>query len=141
MTLIPRSSLFDIDRFFDHRWSPFQTEEGNASALVPRVDVSEGDKGYQISAELPGVKKDDVTVTLHNGVLSIKAESHQEDKDEKNGKVIRQERRYGRFVRSFDLGPQVQDSDITASFENGILKLAIPKVEPSTPKAKRIEIK
>ena len=139
MSLIPRNSLFDLDHFFENAWTPFQNTN-RAGNYAPRVDVKEKENAYEISAELPGVDKKDVNVTLHNGVLTIEAESHQEDKEEKDGKIIRQERRYGRFVRSFDLGPQVQDSDITARFDNGVLTLSAPKGSKETPAARRIDI-
>lgn len=140
MSLIPRNSLFDFDRFFDNPWLPSISDDSGVTAFSPRVDVREGEKEYEITAELPGVKKDDISVTLDNGVLSIKAETRQENKEEKEGRLIRQERRYGKFVRSFDLGPQVHEGDIKASFEDGILRLVAPKTEPSGSEAKRIEI-
>ncbi len=143
MSLIPRSSLFDLDRFFDDSWSSFQAPVARnqaASALAPRVDVRDTEGAYEISAELPGVKKEDVHVHLNDGVLTIEAESRQEDTEEKNGRIIRQERRYGKFVRSFDLGKQVHEGDITASFDNGVLKLTAPKVTHETPTPRRIEI-
>lgn len=140
MSLIPRNSLFDLDRFFENSWPSYPQAGNGQTTFAPRVDVKEKDNAYVISAELPGVNKDDVEVTLHNGVLSIKAETRQEDKEEKDGQVIRQERRYGKFVRSFDLGPQVKDDSINARFENGILTLTAPKSEPEAPQARRIEI-
>lgn len=141
MSLIPRSSFFDVDRFFDNPWlglSGGDTTRETAFSL--RVDVRESDNGYEITAELPGVNKEDVNVTLNNGILSIQAETRQEDTEEKNGRVIRQERRYGKFVRSFDLGNQVQDSDIKANFSNGVLKLNVPKASSQETTTKRIEI-
>lgn len=140
MSLVPRHSLFDLDHFFDNMWSPYRQGESRLGTFSPRVDVTEKDNAYQISAELPGVDKKDVHVTLDNGVLTIEAESNQEDKEEKDGKLIRQERRYGKFVRSFDLGPQVQDSDITANYDNGVLTLTAPKVDKEAPQSRRIEV-
>lgn len=140
MSLIPRHSLFDLDNFFDNNWPSLPREGNRQGTFAPRVDVRDKADAYEISAELPGVNKEDVEITLQNGVLTIQAESRQEDKEEKNGQVIRQERRYGKFVRSFDLGPQVKDDDINARFENGVLTLTAPKSEPKVPEAKRIEI-
>lgn len=140
MNLIPRNPLFDIDRFFDNSWLPLQAEGNKLGTFAPKVDVKEQDNAYHISAELPGVNKDDVHVTLENGVLTLEAETRQENKEEKEGKIIRQERRYGRFVRSFDLGPQVQESDINAHFENGVLTLIAPKVSKEASTAKKIDI-
>lgn len=144
MNLIPRSSMFDLDNFFENPWtglSAFENTLGNkGTAFSPRVDVREKDNGYEISAELPGVNKDDVNVTLNNGILSIQAETRHEDKEEKGGRVIRQERRYGKFVRSFDLGNQVKDNDIKAHFADGVLRLEVPKTATEEEKPKRIEI-
>lgn len=138
MSLIPRGSLFDVDRLFGDAWAPFA--HGPSTQLAPRVDIIDKEDAYEISVELPGIDKKDVNITLHNGVLSIEAETKQEHKEEDGGKVIRQERRYGKLVRSFDLGPQVQDSDITANFENGLLKVVAPKTGQTTPAARRIEV-
>lgn len=140
MNLIPRSSLFDIDRFFDNAWLPMQQDGGKLDAFSPKVDIRDKGDAYLISAELPGVNKEDVQVSLENGVLTIEAETRQEDKEEKEGRIVRQERRYGKFMRSFDLGSQVKDSDINAHFENGVLSLTAPKVSKEESKAKRIEI-
>ncbi|HBD11948.1 MAG TPA: Hsp20/alpha crystallin family protein [Porticoccaceae bacterium] len=141
MTLIPRGNFFDIDRVFDHLWPPTsrgETVEGGFFA--PRVDIKELQQHYEITAELPGVKKDDVHISLEDGVLSITAEIEREDKEEKEGRVIRQERRYGKYLRSFTLGSNVSDKDITASFADGVLKLNVPKTSEEEPKKKRIEI-
>jgi len=108
--------------------------------FAPRVDIKELQQHYEITAELPGVKKDDVHISLEDGVLSITAEIEREDKEEKEGRVIRQERRYGKYLRSFTLGSNVSDKDITASFADGVLKLNVPKTSEEEPKKKRIEI-
>lgn len=140
MSLIPRHSLFDLDHFFDNAWAGYRRSEDHLGTFSPKVDVQEHDKSYAISVELPGIDKKDVHVTLDNGVLTIEAESKQEHKEEKEGKVIRQERRYGKYVRSFDVGPQVQESDITANYNNGVLTLTAPKVDKETPQTRRIEV-
>jgi HSP20 family protein len=132
MSLVPRHSLFDFDHFFDHLFSPNTREEKkdkeqDGPFFAPRIDLSEKDGHYLISAELPGVNKEDIHITLENGILSIEAESRDEKTEEKDGKVIFQERRYGKFVRSFNLGLSIQESDIEANFNNGILKLSAPK--------------
>lgn len=138
MSLIPRNSLFDLDNLFSG-WSPW--ENNKIGAFAPRVDVKEKGNAYEISVELPGVDKKDVHVSLQNGVLSIEAETKQEHKEEKDGKIIRQERRYGKFFRSFDLGTQVHEKDITANYSNGVLTLVAPKTSQEVSSARRIEIK
>ncbi len=142
MSLIPRSRFFDMDRFFDDFWSPSTTEaDSPESFFSPRVDIVDRDDHYEITAEMPGIKKEDIHITLENGVLRLEAETTQETKEEKEGKVIRQERRYGKYVRSFDLGSDVHEEDIDASFENGVLKLSAPKKTKAAPEQRRIEIK
>ncbi|MEQ8231518.1 MAG: Hsp20/alpha crystallin family protein [Gammaproteobacteria bacterium] len=139
MNLVPRRSLFDFDDLFD-LWGPLRTADATAGAFSPRVDVKELDDHYEITAELPGVKKEDLDVSLHDGVLTISAETRQEDVKKDNGKVIRQERRYGKYVRSFNLGGDVAEGDIAAAFKDGILTLTAPKRAPQAPQAKRIKV-
>ncbi|MAT50093.1 MAG: heat-shock protein Hsp20 [Porticoccaceae bacterium] len=142
MSLIPRGSFFDVDKFFDDFWSPATQRGSNVGAFfTPRVDIKEHDGHYEISAELPGVKKEDLHITLEEGILTIEAESRQESKEEKEGRVIRQERRYGKFTRSFNLGGNVSEEDISANFDNGILTITAPKVPEVTPQQRRIEVK
>ena len=140
MHLVPRRSIFDLDDIFDS-WAPLRAQEWAKGVFAPRIDIKDKPDSYQITAELPGVKKEDLHVTLRNGMLTIEAETHQEDKEEKDGKIIRQERRYGKFMRSFDVGEDLRDSDIVASFADGVLKLTAPKVQAKVAEARRIEVK
>ncbi|KJS08647.1 MAG: heat-shock protein Hsp20 [Gammaproteobacteria bacterium BRH_c0] len=141
MTLIPRGSFFDVDRFFDDIWSPARKANSNVGAFfTPRVDIKEHDGHYEITAELPGVKKEDLNITLEEGILTIDAETRHESKEESEGKVIRQERRYGKYSRSFNLGGNVHESDISAAFDNGILTITAPKVPEMVPQQRRIEV-
>ena len=96
---------------------------------------------FEITAELPGVNKDDIHLTLHDGVLTLQAEAHQDDKEEKDGKIIRQERRYGKMMRSFNLGSEVHEEDISAEFADGVLKLKAPKRAEAAPTTRRIDIR
>lgn len=139
MSLIPRQSLLDMDNFFDGFFAP--RTAASSSFFAPKIDLHEKAESYEISAELPGVKKEDIHLTLNQGILSIEAEVHQDNKEEKDGKVIRQERRYGKYARSFDLGANVQESDIHASFDNGVLKVSAPKKPTTERSSQRIAIK
>ncbi len=139
MSLIPRSNLFDIDRFFGDSW-PQQYESRGGSFFAPRVDIKEANNHYEITAELPGVAKEDIHVHVKDGVLTLEAETSKEDKEEKDGKVIRQERRYGKYMRSFNLGTDIQEEDIKASFKDGVLKLEAPKQVPKQPERRRISV-
>jgi len=97
---------------------------------VMRTDVKESEEGYELLMELPGYKKEDVQAELKDGNLLIRAVSNteNEEKDE-NGKFIRRERFYGSCSRSFYVGDAVEQEDIKARFEDGILKLFVPKKE------------
>jgi len=142
MTLIPRSNFFDVDKFFDDFYAPMSKQGSNlGSFFAPRVDIKDKSDHYEISAELPGVKKEDLHIHLEDGVLTIEAETRQEDKEEKEGKTIRQERRYGKYSRSFSLGPGIQESDIDAGFENGVLTIKAPKAREEVQQKRRIEVK
>ena len=140
MSLIPRSTLFDLDRFFGDSW-PAATDSEMGTFFAPRVDIKEMDGHYEITAELPGVAKEDISVHVKDGILTLEAETTQEDKEEREGKIIRQERLYGKFLRSFNLGQDVQESDIKASFKDGVLTLEAPKAIEPEPERRRIEVK
>ena len=111
-----------------------------AGDWAPRVDIGETDKEFSIKAEIPEVKKEDVKVTVDNGVLTIRGERKQE-KEEKDKKFHRVERFYGSFMRSFTLPENVDESKIDASFKDGMLNLTIPKTEATKPKAIDVKIK
>ena len=100
--------------------------------------MHEKDGHYEISAELPGVKKEDIHVTINNGVLTLEAETSQDESEEKEGRVIRRERRYGKFLRNFNLGDGVEQSDISANFSDGVLTLTAPKLQEKVPAQRKI---
>jgi HSP20 family protein len=105
---------------------------------TPSVDISETDEEFQIKAEPPGVKQDDVNVTLENGILTLQGERKQE-REEKDLKFHRSERFYGQFVRSFTLPDLVDDAKVKAEYKDGVLNLRLPKSEKA--KLKAIEVK
>ncbi|GLX79428.1 18 kDa heat shock protein [Thalassotalea insulae] len=138
MSLLPREQWFDMDNFFDNFLSN-KHKSDEKSFFAPRVDITDKEDHYEILAELPGVKKDDVSVQLHDGVLTIEAKTNEETKSEKD-KVIRRERRTGFFSRSFTVGNNVSAQDIDAKFEDGLLKLSAPKVVEQEQEKRRIKI-
>ena len=142
MNIVPRNSLFEMDNFFDDFFSPATWENDANKFFKPRVDIKDKKNSYIISAALPGVKKEDVKVTLEDGLLTIQAECKQEDKEEKDGKLIRQERRYGKYSRSFSVGENIKQGDIKANFKDGVLTLEAPKTDISKKeKVRMIDIK
>ncbi len=110
------------------------------AAKMPAIDVSENEGAYLIKAELPGVAREDLNVTINDGVLTINAERKEEKKGEKDGRVIRQERYYGKFVRSLRLGSDIDEERIEAQYENGVLNLSLPKTAEVKPRKVDIKI-
>ena len=103
---------------------------GKHACNVMKTDVRETDSGYEVDIDLPGFKKDEINAQLDNGYLTISA-SKGLDKEEKNkeGKYIRKERYAGAMSRSFYVGDEVTQADIKARYEDGILRLSVPKKE------------
>ena len=119
----------DFDLFDDVFDNGFDVPMFNQEPVL-KTDVVEKDGKYIMKTDLPGFAKNDVKVTLENGTLSIHAARH-ENKDEKDkkGKVLRRERRYGSYSRSFYVGNQVKDSDVNASYKDGVLTIELPARE------------
>ena len=130
-----------FDRYFNLRDALPATEAGASGAFQwrPVVDISETPKHYVIKVELPEVDKEDVDVTVENGLLTISGERRYENEEEDETRH-RVERMYGRFSRSFALPPDIDEQAISAKTRNGLLKVRIPKAEAVTETAKRINI-
>ena len=131
MLLMPsvfRNNLFDD--FFDDFDRPVKRVQNPQNTLM-RTDVKETENSYELDVELPGVKKEDVKAQLKDGYLTINVSKNENnDVKDENGKYIRRERYSGSMSRSFYVGEDVQESDIRAKFEDGILKLGFPKEQP-----------
>ena len=108
---------------------------------APSVDIEEEEDKYLIKADLPGVDKKDIEVSLDNGVLSIRGEKRTEkESGEKGSKRHRTERFHGTFARSFTLPTQVKADQVNASYKDGVLNLVIPKAETAKPKSIDIKV-
>ena len=139
--LVPRRSYNLFDDFFNNDF--FGRDFRKFEAPSMKTDVKEVDGNYELSIEVPGFNKEDITASLKNGYLTISAK-HEENNDENNeqGKYIRRERRFGSCQRSFFVGDAITEEDIKASYNNGILKLTLPKEKerlPQEPKKIAIE--
>ena len=133
-----RNGLFGEGLFDD--WMRFPTFHdfddverklyGRHAAHVMKTDVHENDEGYEVDIDLPGFKKDELNLRLENGYLTVSAAKGL-DKDEKSkkGKIIRQERYAGAMERRFYVGVGITEEDVKAKFEDGVLRLCIPKKE------------
>jgi len=113
-------------------------EDMTVAQWLPLVDITEDDKQYLIKAELPEVKKEDVKVTVENGVLTLSGERKFE-KEEKDKKYHRIERSYGSFTRSFSVPDDADDAKVAAEFKDGVLTVRLAKSEKARPKS--IEVK
>ncbi len=113
-------------------------ESMTVARWVPLVDITEDDREYVIKAELPEIRKEDVKVTVENGVLTISGERRVE-KEEKNRKYHRVERAYGTFVRSFSVPDDADEAKVSADFREGVLAVRLAKHEKAQPKT--IEVK
>ncbi|MDH5650114.1 MAG: Hsp20/alpha crystallin family protein [Gammaproteobacteria bacterium] len=129
----------DFDDIFGDFLRPTRwLEEATSENLIPAIDVAEREHEFLVHAELPGVKKDDIDINLENGVLTITAETKSKNEQKEGDRVIRQERRYGKFVRSLRLGEQVDEAKVKASYKDGVLELVLPKAEAV--KTKKISV-
>jgi len=107
---------------------------------VPAVDIAETAKGYEITAELPGIDEKNVEVKYADGILTIKGEK-KDEKEEKKENYYLSERNYGSFQRSFRVPDGVEADKVEASFKNGVLTVTLPKTPEAQKKEKRIEIR
>jgi HSP20 family protein len=129
-----------LDDFFgDFALSPFSST-AQPMEFVPRVNVTENDKGVYLSVELPGMDENDIEVSVADDAITIKGEK-KEESEEKGKNYYRTERSYGSFQRVIALPDEVDSENAEASFTKGVLTITLPKVEPAKSKAKKIEIK
>ena len=142
--------MFELMPFGYHRvsaYNPFRDFEemsrsfwdnNNVSAF--RTDITEKDGKYVLEADLPGFKKEDISVDIDKDCLTITAEHKSEEKEENVDSYIRRERYYGSYTRSFNV-KGIDTEAITAAYNDGVLTLTMPKKEPEVPAARRLEIK
>ena len=131
------------ENLFDDDWMDFPFEKeffgkrnplyGKNAKNMMKTDIRETDDNYEIDVDLPGFKKDEINATLEDGYLTISAaKGLDKDEKDKKGKYIRQERYAGAMSRSFYVGTGITQKDVKAKYENGILKLTVPKKQPET---------
>jgi HSP20 family protein len=144
MPIIRRDPEREMEDLLEHYTrAAVQPRAGSQEVIAtgdwtPRVDIAETDKAFEIKVEIPAVNKEDVKVTVHNGVLTVQGERKLE-KEEKGKKFHRVERFYGSFTRSFTLPDNVDEAKISASFKDGMLNLQVQKTQEAKPKS--IEVK
>lgn len=134
----------EVDRVFDSFWNNFGSpslfrDNAGAMAFDLRVDTTEDEKAYHVTAELPGMSENDVEVTFADNTLTIAGEKKQE-KEVKEESYHRRERSFGSFRRSFTLPAEVDQEKISASFKDGVMTIDLPKSDNAQKKAKKITI-
>lgn len=130
----PRNS-FAVNREIDNLVTRFWGDMNNFNnqSWYPRVDISENENEFVLHAELPGMNREDIKVSLEDGVLTVFGERKQEEAQE-GKKYFHRERTYGSFKRAFRLGTDVQADNISASYKDGILTVNLPKAEEVKPR-------
>jgi len=124
-------SLFD--RFFDRTGS----DQGRSAVWAPQTDLVETDEEFQLRLDVPGMSKEDIDINLQNGTLTVSGERTSERTDEGED-YVRVERAFGTFHRTFTLPEAVDEQNIEATYEDGVLRISVPKTEEST--RRQIEI-
>lgn len=138
-------SVFDMfndepfGRVFQGMFRPLRSD-GEVAVPTIRMDVEESDKAYTIKAEVPGVKKEDISVQVNGDLVSIQAEVRKDTEARENGdRIVRSERAYGMASRSFRLPVEVDGTATDAVYENGVLRLTLPK--KGSPEAKQVTVR
>ncbi len=132
----PEFSPLDFFEDFDKMMKGFEGETFSKMSL----DVYETEEAAFIEAELPGVRKEDININVEDGVLTISAEKNIEEEEEKGRKYFTKEIRHGSFKRAFEIPTYLNEEDIKAKFNDGILKVEIPRKEEEIKKNKKIDI-
>ena len=130
----------DVDRVFRFFQPMRWVEEATGVDLIPAMDVKECTDEFIVKTELPGVNKEDIQVTLENGVLTIAGETRGEKQEKDGERILRQERRSGKYVRSLRLGTQINEKAIKANYKDGVLELVLPKAEEVKPKKITVDV-
>jgi HSP20 family protein len=129
----------EIDRLFEAPLSELARTSHFLSGTAPALDVYEDKDNFVVKAELPGMKKEDIDVSLHDGSLSISGERKSEEKWE-NAEVYRAERFFGRFQRTVALPSSVDAAKIKAQYKDGVLTVTLPKAEEAKPKQIDVQV-
>ncbi len=144
MTLIKFEPLRELENFNNRIQRFFGEYPMNfewSHSFNPRVDISEDEKNIFINAEIPGVKKDEIKISLQDNILTISGEKKSETEEKKDKNFYRSERIFGSFTRSFTLPDEINPDKVEAKFEDGILKVKIEKSESKEVKERFIDIK
>jgi HSP20 family protein len=130
----------EIDRLFESPLAEFARTSQMLSGWAPVVDLYEDKDNFTVNAELPGMKKEDIEISLHDGTLLVSGERKREEKS-KAGESYREERFYGKFHRSIALPKPVAADQVKAAYKDGVLTVTLPKTEEVKPKQIEVVVK
>ena len=143
MTLVKwnptRSLMTDFDRIFDSMFTHDLPRFSSVKSWIPAVDVNETETEFLLSADMPGLDKKDVSIDIHDGVITIKGERAIDNEKSTDDYRIR-ERQLGSFNRSFRLPDNVKEDKVAAKFKNGVLTVTLPKTKEVLPQGRQIKI-
>ncbi len=128
----------NIDELFKGMFLRPMRLDLNAPEVQIKLNVTRSDGGYEVNAEMPGVKKEDIHVSVDGSMVTIAGEVKKEEEEKKGEQVVRSERYFGKVERSFSLPHEIDEAKVEAKFSDGVLKLTLPLHEKT--KAKQIEI-
>lgn len=128
-----------IEREFDRLFANGKGEDKCACNWAPATDFGETESAYTVSVDLPGVTKEDISISVHDNVLTLKGERKSETEESNDGNY-RVERWRGAFERTFRLPKDVKQDDIQARYENGVLHVTVPKAEEAKPKLIEVSV-
>ena len=137
----PGFGLFGLHREIDRLFNDFAQgagANGSPAKLIPNIEIAETDKAIEVSAEMPGLERKDIDISIEDDTLTIRGQKKIEE-DQKDKNVQHSERTYGVFMRVLQLPAGVDPSSVEATMSNGVLKITIPK--PAKPEPKKIEVK
>jgi len=126
----------EMERLLDE---VFERQPARGEEFYPLADISETENEFVVKMELPGIKPEEVEITLNGDTLTIRGEKKEEERSEKEN-YLRLERRYGAFQRSFTLGVPVKGDEVKATYKDGILEVRVPKAEEAKPKPIKIKV-
>ena len=126
----------ELDNLLEGFFRPLRrrSESSAAAGAVPAMDVTERENEYVIRMDMPGVSREDIDITLAEGVLTVSGEVKRQHEEKAGDRLIREERCYGKLSRSVRLGSHIDDKKVSASYKDGVLELTLPKAEEMKPK-------
>lgn len=139
ITKYNRPSTFtnDFDKFFnDFFFTPVRAKQNNAFENIPAVNISEKDGVFHIELAVPGMKKEDFNIEIHDGVMSISSETKEESTSEERN-YSKREFNYSSFERRFTLPDNIKEEQVSAKYEDGILKVSVPKADEKEKNTKK----